>query len=420
MTIGQRITAKRKELGLSQEALGEALGVSRQAIYKWESDSALPEIEKLIALSRLFGVSVGWLLGVEEAAEADAPAGGELSEAQMQMVQEIADRYLAAQPQPKKSPWGKWDVRILFAICGLILGCLVGLNSKIQQMDARYHDLNSAISNVRTDVNSQISGISSRVEEVLKSQNTLTADYSAALLGADLSAGTVTFALRAVPKTYVEGMTGTFLADAGNGELLEFSGMLGEGQAFTAEITCPLTDSIDLSVVFASGGRRETQLLDHCDGLYSQSFPFVRVDELDLMYLELDSRGRLPLNGVYLFTSGNAGGSAPARNGALPAAALRSVQVGLFKNYRLVDWAEPCEPPASHRSMEGQFDFYLLPSQTLELEQGDVLSVAALVTDTYGRTVMACGMEYVLDPENRCLTWPDEIKADPDPGSWHF
>lgn len=40
MTTGQRIAAKRRELDLSQEGLGEALGVSRQSIYKWESDSS--------------------------------------------------------------------------------------------------------------------------------------------------------------------------------------------------------------------------------------------------------------------------------------------------------------------------------------------------------------------------------------------
>ena len=72
MTIGQRIAHKRKQLSLSQEALGETLGVSRQSIYKWESDTALPEVDKLISLSRLFGVSVGWLLGVEEEASAQA------------------------------------------------------------------------------------------------------------------------------------------------------------------------------------------------------------------------------------------------------------------------------------------------------------------------------------------------------------
>ena len=88
MTTGRRVAQKRKELGLSQEALGEKLGVSRQSIYKWESDSALPEVEKLVALSRLFGVSVGWLLGVEA-----APGGGELSEEQLTLAEEIAARY---------------------------------------------------------------------------------------------------------------------------------------------------------------------------------------------------------------------------------------------------------------------------------------------------------------------------------------
>ena len=61
MTIGQRIAEERKRLGISQEALGEKLGISRQAISKWESDASVPEIDKLIALSKLFSVSVGWL-----------------------------------------------------------------------------------------------------------------------------------------------------------------------------------------------------------------------------------------------------------------------------------------------------------------------------------------------------------------------
>lgn len=54
MTIGQTIAAERRKLGLSQEQLGEKMGVTRQSISKWESDAALPELEKLIALSRLF------------------------------------------------------------------------------------------------------------------------------------------------------------------------------------------------------------------------------------------------------------------------------------------------------------------------------------------------------------------------------
>ena len=98
MTIGQRIAELRRQNNLSQEALGEALGVTRQSISKWESDGALPEIEKLVAMSRLFGVSVGALLGVEEETPAEGTEPGktrqesELSEAQLRMVEEIAAR----------------------------------------------------------------------------------------------------------------------------------------------------------------------------------------------------------------------------------------------------------------------------------------------------------------------------------------
>ena len=100
MTVGQRIAQKRKEQNMSQEALGEKLGVSRQSIYKWESDAALPEIDKLVVLSKLFEVSVGWLLGVEEEPVRQEPPVGEepeLTENQLKMVEEIVGRYLAAQ-----------------------------------------------------------------------------------------------------------------------------------------------------------------------------------------------------------------------------------------------------------------------------------------------------------------------------------
>lgn len=73
MTLGQRIQELRKGLGLSQEDLGERMGVSRQAISKWEGDQTIPELDKLIALSKLFGLTVGQLLGVEQPASAAPP-----------------------------------------------------------------------------------------------------------------------------------------------------------------------------------------------------------------------------------------------------------------------------------------------------------------------------------------------------------
>lgn len=61
MTLGQRIAQYRKAAGLSQETLGEQVGVSRQAVSKWETGAAAPDMENLIALARIFGVSLAEL-----------------------------------------------------------------------------------------------------------------------------------------------------------------------------------------------------------------------------------------------------------------------------------------------------------------------------------------------------------------------
>lgn len=62
MTLGQRIQMCRKRRGLSQEQLGEQVGVSRQAVSKWEQDTAQPSIEKIVALSVLFEITTDELL----------------------------------------------------------------------------------------------------------------------------------------------------------------------------------------------------------------------------------------------------------------------------------------------------------------------------------------------------------------------
>ena len=62
MTIGQKITLLRTAADISQEQLSETLGVSRQSISKWETDQALPQIDKVIQLAELFNVSTDELL----------------------------------------------------------------------------------------------------------------------------------------------------------------------------------------------------------------------------------------------------------------------------------------------------------------------------------------------------------------------
>lgn len=81
MTTGQKIAALRRERGMTQDALAEALSVTRQAVSKWEADAALPETGKLLPLARLLGCTADYLLGSSEA-EAGAPQGAPNTAAQ--------------------------------------------------------------------------------------------------------------------------------------------------------------------------------------------------------------------------------------------------------------------------------------------------------------------------------------------------
>ena len=66
MKLYEKITLYRKKNGLSQEELAEKIGVSRQAVSKWETGDALPEITKLKALADTFNVTVDFLLDEEK------------------------------------------------------------------------------------------------------------------------------------------------------------------------------------------------------------------------------------------------------------------------------------------------------------------------------------------------------------------
>ena len=66
MTFSEKLIRLRKREGLSQEALAEMLGISRQAVSRWEQGTALPDGGKLLPCARQFGVSVDWLLDEDQ------------------------------------------------------------------------------------------------------------------------------------------------------------------------------------------------------------------------------------------------------------------------------------------------------------------------------------------------------------------
>ena len=381
MTTGQRVAQKRKELGLSQEALGEKLSVSRQSIYKWESDSALPEVEKLVAIAAA-------------------------------------------------------------ALC--LCGVLAGFYMRLKDLTQSYAHLQGSIVQVQTDVNVQIDGISQRVEELLRSQNAVTADYSAELVSADPSASQAFFQLYAVPKHYVEGMTAEFYAGNGGGyQAPAVPPEQREGQRFTADLRFGLAEDITLSVAFLyPDGTRQTQVLERFAGLYGQTFPKIRADY---------ALGMKPVeNGTFALTEQVRGqldwdpsGTLPELSGdALPAAELESVRVGLFRNKKLVDWAVFSVTPGvveeetealtgeqwkaldSLRQNDGggvrgyQLLTFQFAPQDVPAEAGDVFQIAAVLRDVYGRTAVRSGGAFGLDEGWGELAGLELDTLDTYPGGW--
>ena len=428
MTTGQRIALKRKEAGLSQETLGAELGVSRQSIYKWESDTALPEIDKLVALSRRFGVTVGWLLGVEEAPEtASAPDSGELTDAQLKMVEEITARYIAALPAPK--PRKKWP----YVLAALMV--LYAAHRAYQSIDRQFDGVYSRIGQLDSSMSNQVYSISGQVEEILKQQNALTADYGTELVSADLSKNAVTFSVYAVPKTYVEGMRVEFSVD--NGHNANSKTVLSEpdqngqpvSEKFSAELTCELTDDIAITAVFVMpDGTRQTQPLQTYSGLYSGSLPDVAsLWDADLQGRAQMENGKLTLPDAmeYALTL-----STQLDNILIPRTKAVSIRVGLFKNQRLIAWARPisADEQTSYRGFDNA-TFYRLEPLSFPFAAGDILESAAVLTDEYGREVIRPGdFPLTLDSDGQSLVFPgstgsdtvDAYSIDTDISHWTF
>ena len=420
MTIGQRIAELRRQNNLSQEALGEALGVTRQSISKWESDGALPEIEKLVAMSRLFGVSVGALLGVEEETPAEGTEPGktrqesELSEAQLRMVEEIAARYTdalreetlrqeqarredAQKAAEKKKP-GKKAILAGAFCAGLLLYGIISLFSRLERLDNNYINLSHSINNVTDSVNRQISGIAYQVENILNEQNALTADFGTSVAEVNAKEMTVSFDVYAVPKTYEAGMTVEFLAESDSGETHSAEGIEGANARFSGRITCPLTENsvITVSAAFMRGGVRETQVLDSYDYIYQNVLPEVSVTSF---MLRRDAVPGVPFSLARENVFVHSWGPEKLWNFVPEVPRVARVRVGFFVNGALAAWAEPDDgnpQPITGVDADGNATSVAMPAMGEEdllftfpecevaLQDGDFFCVAAVVEDQFG------------------------------------
>ena len=115
MTLGERIKACRRNAGISQEKVAELVGVSRQAVGKWETDQSTPSTANLFRLAEIFGTTVDMLLASEK------DAGQSLAE-QLHLLRRLEEERKAA----AKKRWKRNALTALYVAVGYIGIYLIG------------------------------------------------------------------------------------------------------------------------------------------------------------------------------------------------------------------------------------------------------------------------------------------------------
>ena len=157
MTLGQNIQTARKAKGISQEALAEKICVSRQALGKWEKDTALPGVDNLQALAKELGVSVDALLG-SAAPDTAAPA------VTLNALRDLLDARDAEARRRRRGAWlaAAAAAAVLLAVGG---GMAARLQTRLDGLAGQYGYLSSELSRTNSDLSARMQELQNAVRQ---------------------------------------------------------------------------------------------------------------------------------------------------------------------------------------------------------------------------------------------------------------
>ena len=281
MTLGNRIAALRKAAGLSQEALAAKLGVSRQAIGKWEADASLPGLDNLHQLARELGVSIDALLAGEPGTEQPAPAGGAEAE-QAAPAAEGTEGPDAAEEGPQAPVFitkeeaallegqasrlrrrllaagAPMALALLALAAGLVWqgGRLTALQSQLALAQGNIATLDGSLNLLQSRLDTVITGQGQSVssESLAASWDVQAKDYSPA-------EGRVLMSLSATPSTITDDCTVRFTFVLSDGQSVVLETERGDGDAFFAEGWVPLAESYTLNMSLTRDGETKVEQL---------------------------------------------------------------------------------------------------------------------------------------------------------------
>lgn len=341
MTLGERIGIKRKESGLSQEKLGELFNVSRQTVYKWEADLAVPELDKLKGMAELFGVSLDYLINGKE-----------------------EKKQLKTETNPKIR---KLFITVVLLLIGISVFLLISLNG----LKNDYLNLKNSVDNMNVYVNNRINSIVRSLENTMSTYSSLSVDYAVEEIKADQDR--LYFKASYLPKTISDETRAVFHCSS-NDESYDFEAVLNDKSYFVAELECPISNYVEISIELIDGNIHNNEIIGFYYGLKNASFgDFDIVWPIDAAY---DKDNYLERDCVVLRHS-------PGTNDFdIKLAKILSAKMSLYRDGELI-----CEYDGSDIDLEADKYVFKRPEgirvETDKYSYSEVL----MVTDEFGHTL---------------------------------
>lgn len=252
MTLGQNIQAARKAKGLSQETLAEKIGVSRQALGKWEKDTALPGLDNLQALAAELGTGVDALLGTEPS----APAAPAVTLDAMRDLLSARD----AEEKRRRRLWGCAGGATFLILAGLLAGMALQYERQINALNQNYAAIQSSYAAQQADLSAQIS----ELQDAVRMGETTVLDWRwlpADKLHRDAAGSWMPVQVQVTPRTAAEGTSARLAVRCGD-ETRLYDMTAGADGSYTASgLVFTVGSSYELSVQWTADGVTTSEAL---------------------------------------------------------------------------------------------------------------------------------------------------------------
>lgn len=252
MTLGQNIQTARKAKGMSQETLAEKIGVSRQALGKWEKDTALPGLDNLQALAAELGTGVDALLG----AQAESPAAPAVTLDALRDLLAARD----AEEKRRRRLWGGAAGAAFLVLAGLLAGTALQYERQINALNQNYAAIQSSYAAQQADLSAQIS----ELQDAVRMGETTVLDWRwlpADKLHRDAAGSWMPVQVQVTPRTAAAGTTARLAVRCGDETRLYDMTAAPDGSFAADGIVFTVGSTYELSVQWTADGVTKSETL---------------------------------------------------------------------------------------------------------------------------------------------------------------